>query len=122
MILTESFLAIILLVAFGGMLFASVFSLHYITGYPNATPRPHFEFLDEVMNGRLHRLIKLIFAIAHIIVLWSAMERILSIIGAWMSAGTVNIAAETLTQDFVMGMAAGALICGHIAWLLQKSG
>lgn len=120
MIPTDSLLAIVLLIAFGGMLFFSVFSLHFITGYADATPRPMFKFLDDNGNGRIHRLIKLAFAAAHIIVLWSAIERILSILGAWVSAASVNIAAETLTQDFVLGMTAGALICGHIAWLLQK--
>lgn len=116
----EPILALALIVAFFGMLFASVYSLHYITGYPNATPRPMFQQLTDAMNNRIHRLIKLVFALAHIVVLWSAIERIFSIIFSWLEADSVNIAAETLTYDFVFGMLAGAMICGHIAWLLHK--
>lgn len=109
-----------LLIAFGGMLFASVLSLHYITAYPNMTPKPMFERLTVRQNDIVHRVVRLLFCVAHIIVLWSAIERILSITFDYFAKRPVNVSADIITTDFIVGMVAGALICGHIAWLLHK--
>jgi hypothetical protein len=116
----ETLLALTLIAAFVAIIFASVLSIHYITAYPGMTPKINLIRLSDRQNHQLHKTVRLLFAIAHIIVLWSVAEHVGIMLFEHFDLDGMQIPTEVLTVEFMMVTLAGGVICSHLAWLLHK--